>query len=52
MKHNVTKWGEQNETMNSVFGNHLIELEPGDYKVEEASSTSDTQPQSPSIFTG
>ena len=30
--------------MNSVLGNHLIEIEPGDYQVEEASSTSDTQP--------
>ena len=27
-----------------MLGNHLIELEPGDYQVEEASSTSDTQP--------
>ena len=30
--------------MNFVLGNHLIELEPGDYQEEEASSTSDTQP--------
>ena len=30
--------------MNSVLGNHVIELEPGDYQVEEASSTLDTQP--------
>ena len=30
--------------MNSVLGNHLIELEPRDYQEEEASSTSDTQP--------
>ena len=30
--------------MNYVLGNHLIELEPGDYQVVEASSTSGTQP--------
>ena len=27
-----------------MLGNYLIELEPGNYQVEEASSTSDTQP--------
>ena len=26
-----------------MFGNHLIELEPRNYSVKEASSTSDTQ---------
>ena len=35
---------EKNEPVNSVLGNHLIELELGDYQVEEASSTLDTQP--------
>ena len=35
---------KKNEPVNSALGNHLIELEPGDYQVEEASSTSDTQP--------
>ena len=30
--------------MNSVLGNYLIELEPGNYQAEEASSTPDTQP--------
>ena len=43
MKHNVTQLEEKNEPVNYVLGNHLIELEPGDYQVEEASSTSDTQ---------
>ena len=44
MKHNVTRLEEKNEPMNSVLGNHLIELKPGDYQEEEASITSDTQP--------
>ena len=44
MKHNVTQLEEKNELVNYVLGIHLIELEPGDYQVEEASSTSDTQP--------
>ena len=44
MKHNVTQLEEKNEPVNFVLGNHLIELEPGDYQVEEASSTSNTQP--------
>ena len=44
MKHNVTQLEEKNEPVNYVLGNHLIELEPGDYQVEEASSTPDTQP--------
>ena len=30
--------------MNSVLGNHLIELKLGDYQEEEVSITSDTQP--------
>ena len=44
MKHNITQLEEKNELVNYVLGNHLIELEPGDYQVEETSSTSDTQP--------
>ena len=44
MKHNVPQLEEKNEPVNSVLGNHLIELEPGDYQVEEASGTSNTQP--------
>ena len=44
MKHNVTELEENNEPVNSVFGNYLIELEPTNYQVEEASSTLDTQP--------
>ena len=30
--------------MDSVLGNYFIELEPGNYQAEEASSTPDTQP--------
>ena len=30
--------------MNSVLGNYVIELEPGNYQEEEASSTPNTQP--------
>ena len=44
MKHNVTQLEEKNESVNSVLGNYLIELEPGNYQVEEASSTPDTHP--------
>ena len=29
--------------MNSVLGNYLIELEPGNYQAKEANSTPDTQ---------
>ena len=43
MKHNVTKLEEKNEPVNSVLGNHLIELEPRKYQAKEASSTSDSQ---------
>ena len=34
MKHNVTQLEEKNEPVNSVLGNHLIELEPRDYQEE------------------
>ena len=44
MKHNVTQLEEKNEPVNSMLGNHLIELELGSYPAKEASSTSDTQP--------
>ena len=44
MKHNVTQLESKNELVNSVLGNYFIELEPGNYQAEEASSTSDTQP--------
>ena len=30
--------------MDSVLGNYFIELEPGNYQVEEAGDTSDAQP--------
>ena len=44
MKHNVTQFEEKNEPVDSVLGNYFIELEPGKYQVEEASNTSDAQP--------
>ena len=44
MKHNVTQLEGKNEPVNSILGNYFVELEPGNYQAEEASSTSDTQP--------
>ena len=44
MKHNVTQFEGKNEPMDPVLGNYFIELEPGNYQAEEASDTSDTQP--------
>ena len=44
MKHNVTQFEGKNEPVDSVLGNYFIELEPGNYQAEEASDTSDTQP--------
>ena len=44
MKHNVTQLEENNEPVNSILQNYLIELELGNYQVEEAISTSNTQP--------
>ena len=35
---------EKNEPVNFVLENYLIELESGNYQVEEASSTPNTQP--------
>ena len=44
MNHNVTQSEGNNEPVNFVLGNYFIELEPRNYLVKEASSTSDTQP--------
>ena len=44
MKHNVTQLEGKNEPVNFVLGNYFIKLEPGNYQVEEASGTPDTQP--------
>ena len=44
MKHNVTQFEGKIEPVNSVLGNYFIELEPGNYQAEEASDTSDAQP--------
>ena len=44
MKYNVTQLEGKNEPVNSVLGNDFIELEPGNYQAEEASSIPDTQP--------
>ena len=43
MKHNVTQLEGKNEPVNFVLRNYFIELEPGNYQAEEASSTPDTQ---------
>ena len=44
MKYNVTQLEGKNEPVNSVLGNYFIELEPGNYQAEEASSIPDIQP--------
>ena len=44
MKHNGTQFEEKNEPVDSIVGNYFIELEPGNYQAEEASDTSDAQP--------
>ena len=44
MQHNVTQLEGKNELVNSMLGNHLIDLELGNYQAKEASSISDTQP--------
>ena len=44
MKHNVTRFEEKNEPVDPTLGNYFIELELGNYQAEEASNTSDTQP--------
>ena len=43
MKHTVTKLEEENESVNSVLGNYLIELELRHPTSEEASNITDTQ---------
>ena len=44
MKYNVTQLDGKNVPVESVLGNYFLELEPGNYQAEEASDTSDTQP--------
>ena len=44
MKHNVTQLEGKNEPVNYVLGNYFLELEPRNCKAEEASNTSDIQP--------
>ena len=44
MKHNITQLEGKNESVNSILGNYLIELELGNFASEEASNISDTQP--------
>ena len=44
MKHIVTKLEEGNESVNSVLGNYLIELELRHFASEEANNIIDTQP--------
>ena len=39
----LLNWKKNNEPLNSVLGNYLIELEPGNYQDEEANNISDTQ---------
>ena len=43
MKHTVTKLEEENESVNSVLGNYLIELELRHFASEESSNIIDTQ---------
>ena len=43
MKHNVTKLGEGNESVESVLGNYLIELELRHLTSRKASHMTDTQ---------
>ena len=44
MKHNVTQFEGKNEPVDSVLWNYFIKLELGNYQAEEASDTSNTQP--------
>ena len=44
MKHNLTQLEGKNKPVNFVLGNYFLELELGNYKAEEASNTSDIQP--------
>ena len=43
MKYNVTQLEGKNEPVKSVLGNYFIELEPGNYQDEEASSIPEIQ---------
>ena len=45
MKHNVTKLGEENESAESVLGNHLTECKLRQHTSKEASPMMDTQPE-------
>ena len=45
MKHNVTQLEGKNVPVNYILGNYFLDLEPGNYQVEEANETSYTQPQ-------
>ena len=45
MKHNVTGLGEGNESVDSVLGNYLTELELRHLTSRKASSMTDTQPE-------
>ena len=42
MKYNVTQLNEKNVSVDCVLGNYFLELEPGNYQVEETSDTSGT----------
>ena len=42
MKYNVTQLEGKNEPVNFMLGNYFIDLEPGNYQVEEANGTPDT----------
>ena len=44
MKYNVTQLEGKNEPVNSVLGKYFIELELGNYQVEESSSIPDIHP--------
>ena len=45
LKHTVTKLGEDNESVDSVLGNYLIELELKYHDIGRASPMIDTQPE-------
>ena len=45
MKNNVTKLGEGNESVDSVFGNYLIECKLRHHISRRASPMMDTQPE-------
>ena len=45
MKHNVTKLGEENESAESVLGNHLTECKLRHHTSRKASPMMDAQPE-------